>query len=189
MDAFLPLAILVFLLAAGATGNNGYTTSSPSPTPPQQQHTPPAPVMPLPTHIDKLLVRVEGMVYCQSCKQRNTHRLEDAKALPKAEVSVICHDTKNRIMVGCCWAIADDNGYFFADLGMTKVSNFFMGDPCKACYVRLRESPNFKCNGLTNINYLGVEGTPVRDVGKRWTDQGYDNIVYAAGPLAFWPMI
>ncbi|BAS70551.1 non-classical arabinogalactan protein 30 [Oryza sativa Japonica Group] len=173
MVAFLPLAILVSLLAAGATANNGYTT--PSPPPP-------------PAHSDKLLVRVEGMVYCQSCAYRNTHSLNGAMPLPKAEVSVTCHDTKNRVME-CKRAIADESGYFQTELGVTKVSDFFMGDPSKACHVRLQASPDFKCNNPTNINYSDIKGAPLRDEGKRWTGQGYDNVVYAAGPLAFRPAI
>uniref|UniRef100_A0A0E0JEG1 Uncharacterized protein n=1 Tax=Oryza punctata TaxID=4537 RepID=A0A0E0JEG1_ORYPU len=189
MAAFLPLTILLSLLAAGATANNSYTTSSPSPPPPHQQYTPPAPATPPPAHSDKLLVRVEGMVYCQSCEQRNTQSLEGAKPLPKAEVSVICHDAKNRIMVGCHRAVADEHGYFLAELGVTKVSDFFMGDPRNACHVRLRASLDFKCNNPTNINYSGIKGASLRDEGKRWTGQGYDNIMYAAGPLAFRPAI
>ncbi|XP_052140501.1 non-classical arabinogalactan protein 30-like [Oryza glaberrima] len=182
MAAFqLPLAILVSLLATGATANYGYTTPSPSPPPPQQ-YTPPA-------HSDKLLVKVEGMVYCQSCAQRNTHSLEGAKPLPKAEVSVICHDANNRVMVRCRRAVANDNGYFIAELNETKVSDFYMGDPRKACYVRLRASPDFECNNPTNINYSSIEGAPLRDEGKRWADHGYYNVMYATGPLAFRPAI
>uniref|UniRef100_A0A0E0BXI9 Uncharacterized protein n=1 Tax=Oryza meridionalis TaxID=40149 RepID=A0A0E0BXI9_9ORYZ len=181
MAAFqLPLAILVSLLAAGATANNGYTTPSP---PPQQQYTPPPPA-----HSDKLLVRVEGMVYCQGCANRNTHSLDGAVPLPKAEVSITCHDTKNRVME-CKRAIADESGYFLTELGVTKVSDFFMGDPRKACHVRLHASPDFKCNNPTNINYSDIKGAPLRDEDKRWTGQGYDNVVYAAGPLAFRPAI
>uniref|UniRef100_A0A0E0JEF7 Uncharacterized protein n=1 Tax=Oryza punctata TaxID=4537 RepID=A0A0E0JEF7_ORYPU len=187
MAAFIPLAILVFLLATGASANNGYTTPSPPP-PPQQQYTPPAPATPPPAHSDKLLVRVEGMVYCQSCAYRNTHSLYGAMPLPKAEVSVTCHDAKNHVME-CKRAIADESGYFLTELGVTKVSDFFMGDPRKACHVLLRASPDFKCNNPTNINYSGIEGAPLRDEGKRWTGQGYDNVVYAAGPLAFRPAI
>ncbi|XP_052140991.1 non-classical arabinogalactan protein 30-like [Oryza glaberrima] len=185
MAAFHPLAVIVFvsLLAAGATANYGYNTPSPPPPPPpQQQYTPPA-------HSNKLLVKVEGMVYCQSCAQRNTHSLEGAKPLPKAEVTVICHDAKNRIMVRCRRAVANDNGYFLAELDETKVSDFYMGDPRKACYVRLRASPDFECNNPTNINYSSIEGAPLRDEGKRWADHDYYNIMYATGPLAFRPAI
>ncbi|EAY72658.1 hypothetical protein OsI_00524 [Oryza sativa Indica Group] len=181
MAAFLPLAILLSLLAVGATANNGYTTPSPLSPPPPQQYTPPA-------YSDKLLVRVEGMVYCQSCAYRNTHSLDGAVQLPKAEVSVTCHDTKNRVME-CKRAIADESGYFLTELGVTKVSDFFMGDPRKACHMRLQASPDFKCNNPTNINYSSIEGAPLRDEDKRWTGQGYDNVVYAAGPLAFRPAI
>ncbi|KAF2948546.1 hypothetical protein DAI22_01g043800 [Oryza sativa Japonica Group] len=166
MAALHPLAILVFvsLLAAGATANYGYTTPSPSPPPPPpQRYTPPA-------HSDKLLVRVEG-----------------AKPLPKSEVSVICHDAKNRAMVRCHRAVADDNGYFRAELDEIKVSDFYMGDPRKACYVRLHASPDFECNNPTNINYSSIEGAPLRDEGKQWSDHDYYNVMYATGPLAFRP--
>uniref|UniRef100_A0A0E0MRQ5 Uncharacterized protein n=1 Tax=Oryza rufipogon TaxID=4529 RepID=A0A0E0MRQ5_ORYRU len=114
--------------AAGATANNGYTTPSPSPPPPLQQHTPPA-------HSDKLLVRVE---------------------------------------------VANDNGYFLAELGETQVSDFYMG---------ARASPDFKCNNTTNINYSSIEGAPLHDEGKRWANHDYYNIMYATGPLAFRPAI
>ncbi|XP_066161570.1 uncharacterized protein [Oryza sativa Japonica Group] len=115
--------------------------------------------------------------------------LEDAKPLSKAEVSVICHDAKNRAMVRCHQAVADDNGYFRAELDETKVSDFYMGDPRKACYVRLHASPDFECNNPTNINYSSIEGAPLRDEGKRWSDHDYYNVMYATGPLAFRPVM
>uniref|UniRef100_A0A0E0JEF4 Uncharacterized protein n=1 Tax=Oryza punctata TaxID=4537 RepID=A0A0E0JEF4_ORYPU len=92
-------------------------------------------------------------------------------------------------MVGCRRAVADEHGYFLAELGVTKVSDFYMGDPRKACYVRLRASPDFECNNPTTINYSSIEGAPLRDEGKRWADHDYDNVVYATGPLAFRPCL
>uniref|UniRef100_A0A0E0FGM9 Uncharacterized protein n=1 Tax=Oryza nivara TaxID=4536 RepID=A0A0E0FGM9_ORYNI len=74
-----------------------------------------------------------------------------------------------------------------AELGETQVSDFYMG--ARACYVRLRVSPDFKCNNPTNINYSSIEGAPLRDEGKRWADHDYYNIMYATGPLAFRPAI
>uniref|UniRef100_A0A0E0JEG2 Uncharacterized protein n=1 Tax=Oryza punctata TaxID=4537 RepID=A0A0E0JEG2_ORYPU len=185
MAAFLHLAILVSLLAAGATANNGYTTPSPPPPPPpQQQHTP-SPPTPAAQQSDKVLVRVEGQVYCQSCEHRNSWSLAGAKPLRRAEVSVTCRDAKNR---AAWWrlAVADESGYFLAEFGVTKVSDFLDANPREACYVRLLSSPDCKCNSLTNIN-AGMVGAPLREEGKRWPGQGYDNVVYAAGPLAFRP--
>ncbi|EEE53924.1 hypothetical protein OsJ_00489 [Oryza sativa Japonica Group] len=163
MAAFHPLAILVFvsLLAAGATANYGYTTPSPSPPPLPPQVYPAGP-------------------------QRQA---AGAKPLPKAEVSVICHDAKNRVMVRCRRTVTDENGYFRAELDETKVSDFYMGDPRKACYVRLRTSLDFECNNPTNINNSSIQGAPLRDEGKRWADHDYYNVMYAAGLLAFRPAI
>uniref|UniRef100_A0A0E0JEF3 Uncharacterized protein n=1 Tax=Oryza punctata TaxID=4537 RepID=A0A0E0JEF3_ORYPU len=47
----------------------------------------------------------------------------------------------------------------------------------RACYVRLRASPDFECNNPTNINYSSIEGAPLRDEGKRWADHDYDNVM------------
>ncbi|KAF0901266.1 hypothetical protein E2562_038838 [Oryza meyeriana var. granulata] len=188
MAAFLPLVVLVSLLATGVTADNGYTTSSPPPPPPQQaSYNPPTPATPPPAQCDKLLVRVEGMVYCQSCLHRDSWSLDGAKPLPRGKVSVTCRNAKNRVME-CQKAVADESGYFLAEFGVTKVSDFFMGDPRKACYVRLLASPDIKCNEPTNINF-GIEGAPLRDEGKRWHGEGYDYVVYATGPLAFRPAI
>ncbi|BAD68108.1 hypothetical protein [Oryza sativa Japonica Group] len=186
MAAFLHLAILVSLLAAGATANNGYTT--PSPPPPPQHTPPPSPPPPAPAahqSSDKVLVRVEGKVYCQSCEHRNSWSLDGARPLRGAEVSVTCRDAKNR---AAWWrlAVADESGYFLAEFGVTRASDFLGADPRGACYARLLSSPDRKCDGLTNIN-AGMVGAPLRDEGKRWPGQGYDNVVYAAGPLAFRP--
>lgn len=187
MAAFFHLAILVSLLAAGATANNGYTTPSPPPqhTPPPSPP-PPATPPPPPAHqSDKVLVRVEGKVYCQSCEHRNSWSLDGARPLRGAEVSVTCRDAKNR---AAWWrlAVADESGYFLAEFGVTRASDFLGADPRGACYARLLSSPDRKCDGLTNIN-AGMVGAPLRDEGKRWPGQGYDNVVYAAGPLAFRP--
>lgn len=183
MAAFIPLAILVSLLAAGATADD----YSHTPSPPQAPYTPsPATPAPAPTaRSDKLLVRVEGLVYCQSCAHRNSWSLDGAAPLPKAKVTVTCRDAKNRVMA---WRnpVADDNGYFLAEFGVASAADYYMGDPTKACFARLLASPDCKCNDLTNINY-GIEGAPLRDEGKRWPGEGYDNVVYAAGPLAFKP--
>uniref|UniRef100_A0A0D9UX37 Uncharacterized protein n=1 Tax=Leersia perrieri TaxID=77586 RepID=A0A0D9UX37_9ORYZ len=175
MAAFLPLAtILISLLAATATANNGYTTPPASTPPPQNGG-----------GESKLLVRIEGLVYCQSCAHRNSWSLDGAKPLPKSKVAVTCRDAKNRVS-GWRLAVADETGYFLAEFGVTKVVDFFMGDPRRACYVRLLASPDEECNELTNINF-GIEGAPLRDEGKKWAGQGFDNVVYASGPLAFRP--
>ncbi|BAS70548.1 Os01g0163812 [Oryza sativa Japonica Group] len=178
MAAFHPLAILVFvsLLAAGATANYGYTTPSPSP--------PPLPPQVYPAGPQRQAAGEGGEAAC-----KGTHSFEGAKPLPKAEVSVICHDAKNRVMVRCRRTVTDENGYFRAELDETKVSDFYMGDPRKACYVRLRTSLDFECNNPTNINNSSIQGAPLRDEGKRWADHDYYNVMYAAGLLAFRPAI
>ncbi|XP_062233144.1 proline-rich protein 1-like [Phragmites australis] len=155
-----------------------YTRSPPPPATPAPVPSPPA------AHGDKKLVvmRVEG----QSCAHRGSQCLDGAAPLPGAKVSVTCRDRKNRVMA---WRspVADGNGYFRADFGVERARDYFMEDPREACFVRLLSSPDAKCNGITNINH-GMEGAPLRDEGKRWTGQvGYENVVYAAGPLAFKP--
>ncbi|XP_062208341.1 non-classical arabinogalactan protein 30-like [Phragmites australis] len=187
MAAFLHLAVLVSLLVAGATAD-GYTNSPP---PPQAAYTPPpstpAPYTPPPAHGDKkLVVRVEGLVFCQSCAQRGSQRLEGAAPLPGAKVTVTCRDSKNRVMAYRA-PVVDENGYFQAEFSVESARYYYKEDPQKACFVRLLSSPDAKCNYVTNINQ-GMVGAPLRDEGKRWTDgEGYENVVYTAGPLAFKP--
>ncbi|KAL6627380.1 hypothetical protein ACP70R_031106 [Stipagrostis hirtigluma subsp. patula] len=178
MAAFLPLAgvLVVSLLAAGATANN-YTHS------PQ----PPSSPAPRPGHGDKkLVVRVEGLVYCQSCEHRGSQCLDGSAPLPGAKVIVTCRSAKNRVMAWRAPA-ADENGYFHAQFGVESARFYYKADPRRACFVRLLSSPDAKCNALTNVR-RGMEGAPVRDEGKRWTGgDGYENVVYSAGTLAFAP--
>ncbi|CAO2161169.1 unnamed protein product [Urochloa humidicola] len=206
MAAFLPLAILISLLASGATAD-GYGSSSPSPSTPASAHFPPlaAPYSPPPSppvapHTpppaapayggDKkkklVVVRVEGLVLCQSCAKRGSQSLDGAAPLPGARVTVTCRDRKNRVMAWRAPA-ADYNGYFHAEFGVERAGDFLGEDPREACFVRLLSSPDAKCNGVTNVNG-GLEGARIRDEGKRWEDdRGIENVVYAAGPLAFKP--
>lgn len=189
MAAVLPIAILVSLLAAGATAT-GYTPSSPPP-PPSPHTPPPAPASYTPpppaTKGDKRIkLRVEGLIYCQSCASGGSQSLAGAAPLPGAKVTVTCRDRKNRVMA---WrkATADENGYFLAKFGVERLGDYYMGDPRKACFVRLLSSPDAKCNDITNING-GMVGAQLRDEGKRWTGgEVYENVAYAAGPLAFKP--
>ncbi|CAL4958405.1 unnamed protein product [Urochloa decumbens] len=205
MAAFLPIAVLISLLAAG------YGSSSPSPSTPASPHFPPlaapytpppppaTPSPPPPPHAsppppayggDKkkklVVVRVEGLVLCQSCAKRGTQSLDGAAPLRGARVTVTCRDRKNRVMAWRAPA-ADYNGYFHAEFGVERAGDFFGEDPREACFVRLLSSPDAKCNGVTNVNG-GMAGARIRDEGKRWTDgRGVENVVYAAGPLAFKP--
>jgi hypothetical protein len=157
----------------------------PPATPKPAPYTPPA----APAHSDEkklVVVRVEGLVLCQSCMQWGSQSLDGAAPLPGAKVTVTCRDKKNRVM---SWRspAADYNGYFHAEFGVERAGDYFGGDPRAACFVRLLSSPDARCNGITNIGG-GTEGVPIRDEGKRWTDQrGIENVVYTAGPLAFKP--
>jgi hypothetical protein len=187
----LPITILVsLLLAPGATANNGYTTPSPppasqtpAPAPASTSYTPPPPVG-KGGDKQRIRLRVEGLVMCQSCAKRGWQSLDGAAQLEGAKVTVTCRDRKNRVIA---WrkAAADENGYFVARFGVERLGDYYMGDPAKACFVRLLASPDAKCNGITNVNG-GMVGAQLRDEGKRWT-VGYENVVYAAGPLAFKP--
>ncbi|CAO2185795.1 unnamed protein product [Urochloa humidicola] len=199
MAAFLPITILISLLAAGAAAD-GHGSSSPSPSTPASPHfpplaapyTPPPPATPAPAAYgsDKkkklVVVRVEGLVVCQSCAKQRSQSLDGAAPLPGARVTVTCRDRKNRVMAWRAPA-ADYNGYFHAEFGVERAGDFLGEDPREACFVRLLSSPDAKCNGVTNVNG-GVEGARLRDEGKRWEDdRGIENVVYAAGPLAFKP--
>ncbi|KAJ1254927.1 hypothetical protein BS78_K306900 [Paspalum vaginatum] len=185
MAAFLHTAVLVSLLAAGAMAD-GYG-QTPSPSTPAPATPTPAPYTPPAAHGDGkklVVVRVEGVVLCQSCAHRGSQILDGAAPLPGAKVTVTCRDKKNRVMA-YRRPVADSNGYFHAEFGVERAGDYFSKDPSKACFVRLLSSPDAKCNLVTNING-GLEGAPLRDEGKRWTDQrGIENVVYAAGPLAF----
>ncbi|KAG2595497.1 non-classical arabinogalactan protein 31-like [Panicum virgatum] len=197
MAAFLPIAVLVSLLAAGATAAGGYgsslSPSTPAPYTPPPATPKPAPYTPppAPAHGDTkklVVVRVEGLVLCQSCAQQGTQSLAGAAPLPGAKVTVTCRDKKNRVM---SWRspAADYNGYFHSEFGVERAGDYFGKDPRAACFVRLLSSPDAKCNGVTNIGG-GMEGARIRDEGKRWTDhRGIENVVYAAGPLAFRPAV
>jgi hypothetical protein len=193
--AFLPIAVLISLLASGATADGYHGSSSPSPSTPPP-HTPPpatpAPYTPSPAHGDGgdkkklVVVRVEGLVLCQSCAKCGSPSLNGAAPLPGARVTVTCRDRKNRVMAWR-YPAADYNGYFHAEFGVEHAGDFFGEDPREACFVRLLSSPDAKCNVLTNING-GMGGARLRYEGKRWTDgRGIENVVYAAGPLAFKP--
>ncbi|WVZ72398.1 hypothetical protein U9M48_020865 [Paspalum notatum var. saurae] len=204
MAAFLHIAVLVSLLAAGAMAD-GYgqtpSPSTPAPTTPTPAPYTPTPATPTPTPTPApytppaahggdekklVVVRVEGVVLCQSCAHRGSQSLDGAAPLPGAKVTVTCRDKKNRVLA-YRRPVADSNGYFHAEFGVERAGDYFSKDPSKACFVRLLSSPDAKCNLVTNING-GLEGAPVRDEGKRWTDQrGVENAVYAAGPLAFKP--
>ncbi|RCV24782.1 hypothetical protein SETIT_5G114200v2 [Setaria italica] len=178
MAAFLPIAVLISLLAAGATAD-GYG-SSPSPSTPPPHTPPPAPYTPPPAHGDG----DKRSWWC--CAKRGSPSLDGAAALPGARVTVTCRDRKNRVMAWRSPA-ADYNGYFLAEFGVERAGDFFGKDPREACFVRLLSSPDAKCNVVTNING-GMGGASLRDEGKRWTDgRGIENVVYAAGPLAFRP--
>jgi hypothetical protein len=201
MAAFLPIAVLLSLLVTGATaGGYGSQTPSPStptpatpppPTPTPAPYTPQPATPPKPAHgygDDKKLVvvRVEGLVVCQSCAKRGSQSLDGAAPLPGANVTVTCRDRKNRVMA-YRRRVADYNGYFHAEFGVHRADGYLDKDPRGACFVRLLSSPDPKCNILTNI-HDGLEGAPLRDEGKQWTDgRGFRNVVYAAGPLAFRP--
>ncbi|KAE8792547.1 non-classical arabinogalactan protein 31-like [Hordeum vulgare] len=176
MAAYLPLAIvLVSLLAATGASAHGYS-QTPSP----------APATPAPAaNCDKVMLKVEGVVYCQSCTHQNSWCLDGATPLPGAKVMVTCRDAKNRVMVSRT-PVADGKGYFLAEFDVAEKADYYMGDPAKACFVRLLASPDRKCDDLTNVNY-GIEGAPLRHEGKRWSGEGYENVVYAAGPLSFKP--
>jgi len=190
MAAFLPVVVLLSLLATGATAGGYYgsqTTSSPSapsaPTPPT-----PAPAAHGYDDDKKLLVvvHVEGVVLCQSCEKKGSQSLDGATPLPRANVTVTCRDRKNCVMAYRQRA-ADDNGYFHAEFGVQRADYYLDKDPLEACFVRLLSSPDAKCNVVTDING-GMLGAPVRGEGKQWTDhRGFKNVVYAAGPLAFTP--
>lgn len=217
MAAFLPVAVLLSLLATGATAG-GYgpspstpapytptpTTTPPSPRTPAAPYTPhpqlatpkpsapytPPPPSPAQGHDDEkkklVVVRVEGVVLCQSCAKRGSQSLAGAAPLPGAKVTVTCRDWKNRVMA-YRRAVADSNGYFHAEFGVQPADKYWKANPRGACFVRLLSSPDAECNVVTNI-LGGMEGAPLRDEGKRWTDgRGFRNVVYAAGPLAFRP--
>jgi hypothetical protein len=197
---FVAISVLLSLLVTGATaGGYGQSpSSSPSApaTPPPPTPTPapysPQPATPKPAahggHDEKKLVvvRVEGLVLCQSCAARGSQSLDGAAPLPGAQVLVTCRDRKNRVMA-YRRGVADHNGYFHAEFGVERADDFWAKDPRGACFARLLSSPDARCNGVTNV-HGGMEGAPLRDEGKQWTDaRGFRNVVYAAGPLAFRP--
>lgn len=187
---FVAISVLLSLLVTGATAGGYGQSPSSSPSAPA---TPPPPTpTPKPAahggHDEKKLVvvRVEGLVLCQSCAARGSQSLDGAAPLPGAQVLVTCRDRKNHVMA-YRRGVADHNGYFHAEFGVEPAADFLDKDPRGACFARLLSSPDARCNGVTNV-HGGMEGAPLRDEGKQWTDaRGFRNVVYAAGPLAFRP--
>ncbi|PIN14598.1 hypothetical protein CDL12_12778 [Handroanthus impetiginosus] len=130
-------------------------------------------------------VVVEGVVYCQSCKQYGTWGLAGAKPIEAATISVICKDHRNRVSYyKPCQT--DKNGYFYAQLKGFSMSHSFLDHPLHSCKVKLVSSPLDTCNLLTNVNY-GLYGAPLRYEDKRIRGANYEGVIYAAGPLAFRP--
>lgn len=132
-------------------------------------------------------VVVEGIVYCQSCKDHGTWNLGGAKPIAAATISVICKDHRNRISYYKAFK-TDKNGYFYAELKGFKMSHSFLDHPLHSCKVKLVSSPLKTCNLLTNVNY-GLYGAPLRYEDKRILGSNYEAVIYAAGPLAFRPAI
>ncbi|KQK02819.1 non-classical arabinogalactan protein 30 [Brachypodium distachyon] len=171
MAPIIRFAILLSLLALATANNDNAGYSNPQPQTPNN---------------NKLFLRIEGLILCQPCAHRNSQCLDAATPIPNAQVTVTCRDPKNRVKTSRV-AKADAQGYFLAEIGVADgKQEFYEGDPSKACFVRLLSSPDKGCNDLTNVRY-GIEGAELRDEGKRWVADGVENVVYAAGPLAFRP--
>lgn len=132
-------------------------------------------------------VVVEGLVYCQSCEQRGTWKVDGGKPIGKATISVICKDHRNRISFYKAFQ-TDKNGYFYAELKGFKMSHSFLDHPLHSCKVKLVSSPIKTCNLLTNVNY-GLNGAPLRFEDKRIVSSNYEAVIYSAGPLAFRPNV
>ncbi|GAB2233032.1 hypothetical protein Droror1_Dr00002245 [Drosera rotundifolia] len=130
-------------------------------------------------------VVVEGVVYCQSCNHSGTWSLLGAAPIPKARVSVICKNYKNRVSYYNVFTTSD-NGYFYANLVGYGMMHSLLDHPLHSCIVKLVSSPMENCNAFSNINY-GINGAPLRNENKRLLGSNYEAVVYTAGPLAFRP--
>lgn len=133
----------------------------------------------------KVDVVVEGMVYCQSCKNFGTWSLSDAEPIPSAKVSVICKNQRDQVSYYKAFE-TDGNGYFFAEIEGFKMSHYLLEHPLQSCLVKLVSSPLENCSLLSNLNY-GMYGAPLRYEKKKLMGRNYEAVIYAAGPLAFRP--
>ncbi|OMO76585.1 Pollen Ole e 1 allergen/extensin [Corchorus olitorius] len=134
---------------------------------------------------NKSEVVIEGMVYCQSCEYNGTQSLSKAIPIPSAKVNVTCTNVNNQISFNKVFE-ADGGGYYFAELKGFQMSHSLLDHPMQSCRVKLVSSPDENCNIPTDVNN-GIEGSPLRYEGKRLTGEGYDAVIYAAGPVAFRP--
>ncbi|CAK9173519.1 unnamed protein product [Ilex paraguariensis] len=141
--------------------------------------------LPTKTVEKRVVVVVEGMVYCQKCEHFGTWSLAGAEPVPASKISVICKDHKNRVSYYKAFE-TDAHGYFYAQLEGFKMSHYLLDHPLHSCHVNLVSSPLKTCNLLSNVNY-GLNGSPLRYENKSLQGNNYEVVVFAAGPLAFRP--
>jgi len=94
---------------------------------------------------------VEGMVYCQSCKDLGTESLSGAVSIPYATVSVTCTNHKNQVFYYKEYT-TNYYGYFYAELEGFSMGHYLFDHPLTSCKVKLVSSPQESCNIPTNIN-------------------------------------
>ncbi|KAL1825233.1 hypothetical protein DCAR_0313367 [Daucus carota subsp. sativus] len=135
-------------------------------------------------------VVVEGMVYCQSCKQIGSWKVSHNNPIYDASVSVFCRGDDNGGVNYYKTFNTNTEGYFYAELKGFKISEDSLDVPINSCYVRVVSSPNVYCNYPTNVDYgFSGLGSPLKYENKTisYKDR-YKAVVYAAGPLAFRPV-
>lgn len=136
------------------------------------------------SHKDKkVVVVVEGVVYCQACERQGSWSLSGAHTIGGATVSVVCKNHKDRAIYYKVFK-ADANGYFYAPLEGFKMGHYILDHPLHSCKVKLVASPLESCSLLSNVNY-GLYGAPLRFENKVLHDKNYEAVVYSAGPVAF----
>eukprot|EP00249_Psilotum_nudum_P002084 c14921_g1_i1 orf=220-744(-) len=119
-------------------------------------------------------LKVEGVVYCESCNGRNRYPLAGAEPLPGASVGVTCKDSFG-YNTAYGLGTTDSNGYF-----LLYVQNLqLQPDLCKAYLIT---SSNVSCNVLTDLNN-GTTGAYLL-----MENRLPDSCIYSVGPFAFAPL-
>ncbi|CAK7350575.1 unnamed protein product [Dovyalis caffra] len=147
----------------------------PVPAPPPKSSHPHPPMHPFP----RMLVAVQGVVFCKSCNYSGVDTLLGAKPVLGATVKLQCNNTKYPQEVK---ATTDKNGYFLVKAPGT-ITNY----GAHKCKVWLVSAPNTACSKITDL-HGGLTGAMLRPEKKPYVDEKkHEFALFSVGPFAFEP--